>query len=100
MGGDIVAEGGVGCFLVDEEADVLVEVFCDHLGVGDFGFVFFEFGDDDGFVPGGDGGLKVLEFVVVDHGVIPLVAVGILFEEVSQLPAEYSVFHVSVRLIL
>ena len=100
VGGDIVAKGGVGSFLVDEEADVLVEVLCDHLGVGGFGFVFLEFGDDDGFVSGGDGGFEVFEFVVVDHGVVPLVAVGIVFEEVGELPTEDSVFHVSVRLIL
>ena len=31
MGGDIVAECGEGSFLLDEEADVLVEVLCDHL---------------------------------------------------------------------
>ena len=100
MGGDIVAECGEGSFLLDEEADVLVEVLCDHLRVGYFGFVFLEFGDDDGFVPGGDGGLEVFEFVVVDHGVVPFVAVGVVFEEVGELPAEDSVFHVSVRLIL
>ena len=37
---------------------------------------------------------------MVDHGVVPFVAVGVVFEEVGELPAEDSVFHVSVRLIL
>ena len=37
---------------------------------------------------------------MVDEGVVALVAVEVVVEKVGQLPAKYSVFHVSVRVLL
>ena len=104
MRGDIVSEGGVDLFLLHKEFDVLIEVFCHHLGVGvgeGFRFGFDGFGEDDGSVAGGDGCSELVEFVVVDEGVVSFVAVVVfVVEEVGEFPSEDSVFHVSVRLVL
>ena len=70
MGGEIVPEGGVGLFLFDEELDVLVEVFIDHLRVvvsDGLRFGLSGFGEDDGSVAGRDGGSELVELVVVDE---------------------------------
>lgn len=91
-------------FLLDEEFDVLVKVFSDHLSVivvDGFLFGLYGFGKDDGSVAGGDRRSELIELVVMDKRVISFVAVVVVMvEEVGEFPSEDSVFHVSVRLVL
>lgn len=91
-------------FLLDEEFDVLVKVFSDHLSVivaGRLLFGLYGFGKDDGSVAGGNRRSELIELVMVDERIISFVAVVVVMvEEVGEFPSEDSVFHVSVRLVL